>query len=180
MKITAKSSLREVAFRVCTALDRAGTTAVLSGGGAATLYAPRAIQSYDLDFILELRAGQGSSARAIEELGFTSRGQHYEHAASRFLLEFPPGPLAIGGDRIERWDTLRKRGMLLHVISPTDSCRDRLASYFHFRDASALEQALSVYAAAKSRIDMDLIRRWSRREGHMEQFQEFRRRVGVR
>lgn len=38
------SSLRDVAFEVCTALDRVGVTAVLSGGGAATLYAPHAIQ----------------------------------------------------------------------------------------------------------------------------------------
>jgi hypothetical protein len=120
---------------------------------------------------------RATPAKALEELGFHKQGHDYLHAVSPFQLEFPPGPLAIGGERIERWDTLREADLLLHVITPTDSCRDRLASFFHFHDRSALEQACAVYAAAEKRIDLERIRSWSRREDALEKFREFERRV---
>jgi hypothetical protein len=50
------SSLVDVAFAVCTALDRDGITAVLTGGSAATFYAPEAYQSEDADFVLSFDA----------------------------------------------------------------------------------------------------------------------------
>lgn len=177
MAITRDSSLREVAFAVCTALDRVGVTAVLTGGGAATLYAPEAIQSFDLDFVLVVYSDEKSPGKALEELGFRREGHDYRHRASRFQLEFPVGPLAIGDERIERWTTLREGPEVLHVISATDSCRDRLAAFFHFHDRSALDQACAVYAAAKPKVDLKKVRDWSRREGKLDAFQEFARRV---
>lgn len=177
MGITRDSSLREVAFAVCTALERVGVTAVLTGGGAATLYAPEAIQSFDLDFVLEVYSDENSPGRALEELGFQREGHDYRHRTSRFQLEFPVGPLAIGDERIERWNTLREGSELLHVITATDSCRDRLAAFFHFQDRSALDQACAVYAAAKEQIDLKKIRAWSQREGKPDAFDEFARRV---
>lgn len=113
MRITRDSSLREVAFAVCTALDRVGVTAVLTGGGAATLYAPEAIQSFDLDFVLEVYSDEKLPGKALEELGYRREGHDYRHRASRFQLEFPAGPLAIGDERIERWATLHERSELL-------------------------------------------------------------------
>lgn len=177
MGITRDSSLREVAFAVCTALDRVGVTAVLTGGGAATLYAPEAIQSFDLDFVLEVYSDKNSPGKALEELGFRREGHDYRHRTSRFQLEFPVGPLAIGDERIERWTTLREGSGLLHVITATDSCRDRLAAFFHFHDRSALDQACAVYAAANKQVDLKSIRAWSQREGRLEAFLEFARRV---
>ena len=173
MRITAASTLRDVAFRVCTALHRAGTTAVLSGGGAATIHAPDAIQSHDLDFILTVHVEGQAPSRALEELGFTPRGQHYEHALSSFFLEFPPGPLAIGGELVETWDTLEEEELLLHLLTPTDSCRDRLAAYYHFGDRTSLEQARQVYLATRPRVNLRRVRAWSQREGHLERFQDF-------
>lgn len=175
MSITRDSPLREVAFAVCTALDRVGVTAVLTGGGAATLYAPEAIQSFDLDFVLEVYSDENSPSRALEELGFRREGHDYRHHTSRFQLEFPVGPLAIGDERIEQWSTLREPQGLLHVITPTDSCRDRLAAFFHFRDRSALDQACAVFAAAKKQIDLKKIRNWSKNEGKLDAFEEFHR-----
>jgi hypothetical protein len=175
--ITRDSSLREVAFAVCTALDRVGVTAVLTGGGAATLYAPEAIQSYDLDFVLEVYSNENSPAQALEALGFRREGHDYRHRTSRFQLEFPVGPLAIGDERIERWSSLREGAGILHVITATDSCRDRLAAFFHFHDRSALDQACSVYAAVKKQVELKRIRAWSKNEGKLEAFEEFARRI---
>lgn len=51
MSINATTPLAEVATAVCSALDRTGITAVLTGGSAATYYAPEAYQSSDIDFV---------------------------------------------------------------------------------------------------------------------------------
>jgi hypothetical protein len=177
VRITRDSSLREVAFAVCTALDRVGVTAVLTGGGAATLYAPEAIQSFDLDFVLEVYSDENLPGKALEELGYRREGHDYRHHSSGFQLEFPVGPLAIGDERIERWATLHERSELLHVITATDSCRDRLAAFFYFQDRSALDQACAVYAAARKKVDLERIRAWSKRERELDAFEEFARRV---
>ena len=57
MNITRESSLREVAFAVCTALHERGIEVVLTGGSAATVYAPHAYQSRDIDFVIVMHAG---------------------------------------------------------------------------------------------------------------------------
>ena len=173
MRIDAETSLRDIAFEVCTALSHAGTTAVLTGGGAATLSAPEAIQSYDLDFILTAYGGDGSAGEALAALGYSLRGQHYEHSTSQFLLEYPPGPLAIGDELITKWTTLKEGDRLLHLLTATDSCRDRLAAFYHFHDRSALQQALAIQGAQPERTDLELIERWSKREGQVERCAEF-------
>ena len=177
MTIERDTSLRDVAFEVCSALDRAGATAVLTGGGAATLYAPEAIQSFDLDFVLTLQRSKGAPVQALEALGYRRTGHHYTHSANPFLLEFPAGPLAIGDELITAWNTLREDDRLLHVLSPTDSCRDRLAAFYHFHDQSSLESTLAIHAAQSERVDLERIRRWSVEEGAAGRFEEFLRRL---
>jgi len=176
--ITAESSLVEVAFAVCSALHRAGVTAVLSGGGAATFYAPEAIQSFDLDFILEVYPRDGDPGHVLVDLGFENVGHDYVHKLSRYQLEFPRGPLAVGDDLIRSWNTVTDGDLLLHVISATDSCRDRLAAFYHFQDRSALEQALAVAAAVNTDLDLEKIRAWSKRESMSEPFAVFERLLG--
>ena len=177
MKLGPETSLRDVAFEVCTVLDRAGTTAVLTGGGAATLYAPEAIQSLDLDLVVTVHGNEGASARALESIGYRAKAQFYEHVSNPFFLEFPPGPLAIGDELIESWDTLVEGDRLLHVLTPCDSCRDRLVAFYHFRDLSSLDQALAIHAAQMEHMDLAVIREWSRREGMERGFETFLQRL---
>lgn len=125
--ISATSTLTEVAFEVCTALDKKGFTAVLTGGSAATYYAPEAYQSRDLDFVLTFRGVDGE--QALMDLGYHRKGDFYVHNVSPLPLEFPPGPLAVGEDHIAKWSTVKRRKQVLHVLTPFDSVRDRLASY---------------------------------------------------
>lgn len=170
-----KSTLAEVAFAVCTALDRISITAVLTGGSAATYYAPDAYQSRDLDFIVTLQAPGGGAE--LEELGFIERGQVYRHPHTHFTLDFPRGPLAVGDDLITEWRTDRRAGELLHVLSPTDSCRDRLASFLFWNDFSGLEQALGVARAQRRRVDLAKVEAWCRKEGHLAKFVLFQSRL---
>jgi hypothetical protein len=167
--ITEKTTLPGVAFQVCTALATNGFVAVLTGGSAATYYAPRAYQSRDLDFVLTFSGKDGEEA--LEGLGYRRQGDFYVHSTSPFPLEFPPGPLAIGEDVITRWKTLRRKKQVLHVLTPLDSCRDRLASYLFWNDLSGLEQALAVHRARDSDIALEDLREWCRRERQSKKFE---------
>ncbi|MCC6337218.1 MAG: hypothetical protein IT380_24890 [Myxococcales bacterium] len=170
------SSLADVAFAVCTALERNGYRAVLTGGSAATYYAPDAYQSGDLDFVLTLRGTRGEAA--LTSLGFVRKGDFYRHPGTHFLLEFPNGPLAVGEDLIQSWSTDHRGDEVLYVLSPTDSCRDRLASFLFWNDFSGLEQALAVFRARKAEVQLDVIGAWCRREGHNRKFELFEARIG--
>jgi hypothetical protein len=171
------SSLTDVAFAVCTALDRQGFHAVLTGGSAATYYAPEAYQSGDLDFVITLNGTGGETALAA--LGFIRKGDFYRHPLSHFLLEFPHGPLAVGDDLIKSWNTVHRDDEVLYVLSPTDSCRDRLASYLFWNDFSGLEQAIAVFHARAPEVDLKVIENWCRRENRSQKFSLFASRVGT-
>jgi hypothetical protein len=160
---------------VCSALDRAGIVAVLTGGSAATVYAPHAHQSRDLDFIIESRAEDSDAGMVLESLGYRRVQDHYEHSENPLLLEFPQGPLSIGGELIRTWDTMRDKQYRLHIISPTDCCRDRLAGFLFWRDRGSFEQAVSVGRAQKRRVDLEAVRTWCDSEGHADDYQEFER-----
>jgi hypothetical protein len=164
-----------VSFVVCTVLHESGIEAVLTGGSAATVYAPQAYQSHDIDMIVTFRPANADARAALESLGYHVAAEHYEHVSNPLVLEFPMGPLAVGGELLDTWDTLRENDMVLHIITPTDSCRDRLAGFMFWNDRGSLAQAVAVARAQRRRIDMDVIRRWCRREGKDESFRELER-----
>lgn len=178
MSIELTSSLREVAFCVCDALHRAGITAVLTGGSAATVYAEGAYQSRDLDFVLTFTAPRGGEV--LTALGYRLVGNVYHHAANPLTLDFPPGPLMVGGELVSAWDTLREGERLLHILSPTDCCRDRLAGFLFWNDRGSLAQALAVARAQRPRLDLPAIHAWCEREGQQLKFAEFAAGLGKR
>jgi hypothetical protein len=92
----------------------------MTGGSAATFYAPRAYLSDDIDLVITLKGTGGEEA--LEHLGYHRKGDYYVHASSRFPIEFPPG-LAIGDDIVNSWKTFRRKRQLLHVLSPTSGGR---------------------------------------------------------
>jgi hypothetical protein len=177
LKIDSQTSLRDLAFIVCTALANAGETAVLTGGSAATIYAPEAYESQDLDFIFtHWSTLSNPSAKPLLELGFSQKGSMYRHPDSAFTLEFPSGPLAVGNEHIVTWSTLRHGDMVLHILNPTDCVRDRLAWFLFNNDYNALEQALAV--ARSQEIDLTIVEHWCVAEGEPAKFELFRSRLG--
>ncbi len=179
--IDASTTLVDVAFAVCSALDLVGVKAVMSGGSAATFHAPDACQSDDLDFVITFGGGP-TAVDALANLGYTRHGDFYEHAESRFPLEFPPGPLMVGTEQLKTWLTDRRGAEILHVLTATDSCRDRLAQYLFWNDFSALDQAVAVCRAKRAEIDLAVVRSWCERERQLEKyglFQERVRRLGI-
>ena len=173
MTIDANTSLREIAFLVCTELDRAGIRAVLTGGSAATVYASEDYQSRDLDFIIEYRSDEVAPSEALNSLGYTLEGDLYSHEQSPLTLEFPPGPLSVGRDLIRTWETLKEDDRVLYILSPTDCCRDRLAGFLFWDDRGSLDQAAAVARRQAHRVDLEAIRAWCEREGVADKYEEF-------
>ena len=121
MKITGRSSAREVATHVAAALEDKGLRAVLSGGGCASIYTEGLYQSVDLDFILQGPGTQRELDEAMTSIGFARKGTQYFHALARYYVEFPPGPLGIGSDyRIEPVEVV-SRGRRFRTSGPADS-----------------------------------------------------------
>ena len=174
MTIRKSSALPDVAFAVCTILKENEITGVLTGGSAATFYAPDFYQSRDLDFVITIATARGrkQAGAALIGLGYRLAGQTYVHASNPFTVEFPPGPLAIGDDLVVKWNTVRRRSEILHVLTPTDCVRDRLLwFYLQPTDRSSLQAAVGV--AKRKDVDIRAIAKWSRREGFVKRFHEF-------
>jgi hypothetical protein len=180
VNIGSETSLPEVARIVCTALDSVGVKAVLTGGSAATFYAPDAYQSADIDFVAVFFEARrpGDADRKLRALGYSRERDHYRHLSSPYPIEFPPGPLAVGGQLVRVWRTDKKDNAVLYVLSPTDCCKDRLAAFFHWNDRSGLAQAVAVARAVGTDIDYEELAAWSEREGSVDRYAEFSRRAG--
>jgi hypothetical protein len=164
----------EVAALVCSTLARHGIEVVLSGGAVVSIYSENEYESYDLDFI---RTGVAKNVgTAMQELGFRKEGRHWKHQATRYWVEFPPGPVEVGGTLLTEFAERRTRVGVLRLLSPTECVMDRLAAYYHWDDPQGLDQALTV--ARRHRVDLATIEAWSLREGAVEKFGRFVARLG--
>lgn len=166
MRLGARSPLGDVAIAVGDALRRAGVRAVLTGGACAHLHSHGAHTSQDVDFVLIEACARGDLDRALGELGFRRERDRYAHRRAPFVVEFPRGPLGIGEDLRIRPVWLRRRGARTLGLSATDSCRDRLAAFYHWGDRQSL--AVAVAIARRNRVSLAKIRAWSRSEGQLE------------
>lgn len=171
MNLTARSSLAVVAACVGDALARSKIRAVLTGGACATLYSKGEYQSSDLDFILQSAVKPQELDAVMASIGFRRAGNYYRHSKTAFIVEFPAGPLGIGRDIDIRPVVFRIAGIGVRALSATDSCRDRLAAFFHWNDRQSLITAVQI--ARHHRVNLRTIRAWSVREGASDKFSEF-------
>lgn len=161
-----------MAFIVCSALNRVNIKVVLSGGGAATIWSEDEYQSRDCDFIFTFNANNATVKETMESLGFQFSNGSFINPHCPFYVEFPPGPLAIGNEIITKWETLNdSHGQILHILSATDSCRDRLAAFYFWNDYTALAAAVAI--ARGNELDFALIKRWSKNEDAVRKYKMF-------
>lgn len=168
-------TLAEVAAIVSHALTEAGIIAVLTGGGAVTVYSENEYQSDDLDFISP--ADSQKIAEAMNRLGFERQGRHFEHQNTYYVVEFPPSPIMIGAQYISYQEcTVQQINNLeLRILTPTLCVMDRLAGFYHWGDRQNLDQAVMI--ANRYPIDLKKVKSWSRQEGHLNKCQEFLERL---
>jgi len=169
--ITAQDTLREVVFKVCTALHQTGIQAVLTGGAAAAFYAPEAAQSRDADFIASWYSLQREFDETMRLLGYIKSGRIYRHPTSLFTLDFPDEEIRIGQSYIKEFDTIREGDLMLHILSPLHVVCDRLASFYWFDDRSALKAAVAV--AKLQHVALWEVEEWSKKHGELDKYQEF-------
>ena len=177
MKLTRTSTLPEVAVAVGAHLASHGIRAVLTGGACVAIHTGT-YASNDADFVLQSSVSQRSLDETLAKLGFVRNGAEYVHPDIVFSIEFPPGPLSIGDDLDVVPEPLTVGRVKTLGLSPTDSCRDRLAAFYHWNDRQAL--ALAIEIARRRPVDFNLIRKWSAREGKTTAFGEFLRKVRAR
>jgi hypothetical protein len=174
MTLTANSTLPEVALTVGAELERRGIRAVLTGGACVSVYTDGTYLSQDADFVIESAAvRQKQLDEALAALGFRRESDHYVHDLVPFYVEFPPGPLSIGGDLNIQPIEIEVAGSAALVLSPTDSCRDRLAAFYFWDDRQSLNLAVKV--ALYQELDFEVIRAWSKDEGSLDKYEEFQR-----
>jgi len=174
-RIDKRTSLEDLAALVCSTLEADGISVVLSGGAVVSIYSDAEYVSYDLDFIPTGLARKVDAA--MESLGFEKTHRHWTHPKSRYWVEFPPGPVAIGEETIRDFAERETRMGTLRLLAPTECVMDRLAWYFHDADTQCLEQAVQV--ATRHPCDLERIERWARgeRPHGEERFREFERRL---
>ncbi len=169
MSITHHSSLEEIAAIVSEALTAKGLEAVLSGGAVVTIYSKNEYQSNDLDFV------SPESIKELEEvmrsLGFQKEGRHFTHPNTKFFVEFPAAPLAVGNQPVKKWDQLKTAHGTIQILTPTDSVMDRLAGYFAWKDKQNLDQAVMI--ALRHPIKFSKIKAWAKTENEIEKYEKF-------
>ena len=136
-------------------------------------YAPESRVTRDLDFVLQLELFGLPKASILTDIGFytSNAAGTYMHDETPFTLEIVPGPLAVGGSTLATYDTFRKGSLVLHVISATDSVKDRLAHGAYFHDVNAVRQAGEVAKAHE--VDLNAVRAWGEAEGAMHTYELF-------
>jgi len=176
-RITANSTLRDVAAIVSSSLEHAGIAATLSGGAAVSIYSKNEYQSKDLDFVTA--ALIADLAPVLTELGFdhtaVPRMSQFAHPLIEWFVEFPPTPISFGHLYVthEQCATLELPAGTLRIVTPTQSVMDRLAAAIAWNDTQSREQAILV--AANNDIDWTELQVWFKNEGEPDsEFERFR------
>lgn len=176
MKSIKRMSLVELAAFVQSHLRKGGIDVVLSGGASVTLYSSDKYVSHDLDLINVDFVKRTKIRNAMTEIGFQEKGRIFENPETRYLVEFPDGPLSVGEEPVKEIMDVKLDTGILRVISPTDCVKDRLCAYYFWGDNQGLSQAILV--AQNQKVDLKEIERWSKVEGKLLEFQKFKNKLG--
>lgn len=116
---------------------------MLSGGAAVPLYSDNAYLTPDLDFVCSARHKE--LLPVMQSLGFervAGHSRYDKHPNNDYYLEFPPGPVAVGGRVLSEWGRLHTSLGWINILTPTQCVRDRLASYYAYKDPQSFQLAL--------------------------------------
>ncbi len=175
MKAISLMTRLEFAAWVSAEFSKRKINIVLSGGSCVSVYSQEKYVSMDLDFVNAGFTKRPVIKKAMEELGFFEENRYFKHPDSELLVEFPPGPLAVGEEPVKQITEIITSTGALRIISPSDCVKDRLAWYYHDNDKECLEQAILV--AGSCPIEITEIERWSKAEGKLDIFNQIKHRL---
>jgi hypothetical protein len=162
----------EFAAFVAAEFRRRNINVVLSGGSCVSIYSQEKYVSMDLDFVNAGFTKRPQIKEAMAALGFHEENRYFRHPDAQYLVEFPPGPLAVGGEPVKQIDEIATTTGIVRIISPTDCVKDRLTWYYHSNDTQCLQQAILV--ASANTVDLTEIERWSKAEGKHNAFNQIK------
>jgi len=168
-------SQKDLAILISGHLAQRGIDVVLTGGACVAIHTNNKYVSGDLDFVLISSDKLKETKEFLQSIGFHPEGRCFRHRDTEFFLDFVSPPLSIGDEPPQEIIKIHKKGFTLKLLSPTDSVKDRLASYYYWDDRPALEQAILVSESCE--IDLSEVRRWSEKEGFKDKFQIFLERL---
>lgn len=147
-------------------LEGAGVRPVLVGGAVVSIYTSGLYRSGDLDLVPD-DFQRGEIDEILRGLGFLpTKSRYYKHPeCGHLFLEFPKGPVEIGEEHPITPDEVEVEGRRLRILSPTDSVKDRLAGYIHWKSRANFEQALLICRSQGDRVDLGNVERWCAGEG---------------
>jgi len=177
MKSIKEMSLEELAAFISTHLKNNCIEVILTGGSCVSIYSKNQYVSMDLDFVETFYAKSKELAKRLSEIGFFEENRYFKHPDTDYIVEFPPGPLAIGNEPVKDIITLHFETGELKIISPTECVKDRLAAFYFWDDRQCLHQAVLV--ARMNDIDFNEIERWSKKEEDEEKFKKFLKELGT-
>ncbi len=164
-------SIEELWRLVASELARNDVDVILVGGAVASIYTDGEYISGDLDFVLN-DLSRTKLNKVLSGLGFVQHTRHYNHPDCKHLyLEFFYFPATIGEDNAIIPAEFDEDGVRIKMYSPTDSVRDRLASYIHFKAKNCLDQAVMI--AKRHPINFEKVKSWCEGEGRVEAFDDF-------
>ena len=169
MKISAKLTIGEFAALIASRLRKYGVETTLTGGAVVSIYTKNKYQSFDADFISPQESKQIETA--MTDLGFKKKGKDFVHPDSKFYVEFPSGPLAVGGTVIKPGNQMNIKGNKLRLLSPTQAVMDRLCAFFFWNDRQGLDQA--IWIAEAQNVNLSTVKKWAENEGETDKFNEF-------
>ena len=176
MKSISDMSQAEFGAFVQSHLRDHGIEVVLSGGASVAIYSEGKYVSVDLDMVPKYSLNRPKLTAAMRILGFDEpKARSFIHPDSPHIVEFPAGPLSVGGEPVKEIVEIKYSTGILRVISATECVKDRLAAYYHWGDLPSLDQAVLV--AKANDVDLKEIGRWSEIEGASDKFARFRERL---
>jgi hypothetical protein len=151
---------------------------VLVGGTVMAIYTEGLYRSGDLDLVPD-DAGRMRLVDVLSRIGFeVSRSRYFKHPSCPHLfLEFPRGPVELGEQFPVVPAEIEVEGRILRLLSPTDSVKDRLAGYIHWKTRANFEQAVLICRRQEKRVDLDAVREWCAVEKGEAAFEELVRKL---
>ena len=166
-----KMSTLEIAAYICQQLLDIDVKTTLSGGFCVEIYSFGEYSSMDIDLIDQSIFKHNEIKKKMQELGFSEEGKHFRHPDTKYTVEFPASPLAIGSELVKEIAEIETEYGVLRLITPTDSVKDRLIAYYAWNDDRSLEQAILV--AINNDIDLENVKTWSEKEQELEKYEHF-------
>lgn len=164
-------SLEDLAGYIAEQLRKNNIDTILVGGACVTIYSRNIYQSYDLDFITY--EDMSKVKTVLQDLGFYQKQKYFQHPDCLWFIEFVTPPVAIGDQPIHEFNQINTKLGEIKLLKAVDCVKDRLASYYYWNDKQGLEQAVNV--SIEQNINLKEVENWSKQEGQLKKFNEFKK-----